>query len=43
MMAAKSGTGPEIWLNLQQLFELRRAQQAIGAEIEKLPRRRHAA
>jgi len=33
------GTGPEIWLNLQQLYELRRARQEIGGEIEKLPRR----
>ena len=32
-------TGPEIWLNLQQLYELRRAQAEIGAEIERLPRR----
>lgn len=33
------GTGPEIWLNLQQLYELRRARQEIGGEIDKLPRR----
>ena len=33
------GTGPEIWLNLQQLYELRRAQTEIGGEVEKLPRR----
>jgi addiction module HigA family antidote len=31
------GTGPEIWLNLQQLYELRRAQAAVGTEIELLP------
>src|SRR5580693_7987504 len=37
------GTGPEIWLNLQQLFELRRTRVEIGAEIEKLPRREQAA
>ena len=37
------GTGPEIWLNLQQLYERRRPQQAIGAEVEKLPRREQAA
>lgn len=36
------GTGPEIWLNLQQLYELRRARDQIGEEIEKLPRRREA-
>lgn len=33
------GTGPEIWLNLQQLYELRRARQEVGGEIGKLPRR----
>jgi addiction module HigA family antidote len=32
-------TGPEVWLNLQQLFELRRAREQIGAEIERLPQR----
>jgi addiction module HigA family antidote len=32
-------TGPEIWLNLQQLYELRRAQAAIGAVVERLPKR----
>ena len=32
-------TGPEIWLNLQQLYELRRAQAAIGAAVERLPKR----
>ncbi|MDB5404871.1 MAG: antitoxin HigA [Acetobacteraceae bacterium] len=32
-------TGPEVWLNLQQLYELRHAQQEIGAEIERLPQR----
>ena len=33
------GTGPEVWLNLQQLYELRRAQDEVGAVIERLPRR----
>ncbi len=33
------GTSPEFWLNLQKLYELRRAQAKIGATIEKLPRR----
>jgi len=33
------GTGPEIWLNLQQLYELRRARAEVGAEIDRLPRR----
>jgi len=32
-------TGPEVWLNLQQLYELRRARATIGAEIELLPKR----
>jgi addiction module HigA family antidote len=32
-------TGPEVWLNLQQLYELRRAREAVGDEIERLPRR----
>jgi addiction module HigA family antidote len=32
-------TGPEVWLNLQQLYELRRAREAAGDEIERLPRR----
>lgn len=35
-------TGPEIWLNLQQLYELRRARAEIGAQIEQLPRRPEA-
>ena len=33
------GTGPEIWLNLQVLYELRRARQEFGDEVERLPRR----
>ena len=37
------GTGPEVWLNLQQLYELRRARADVGAEIENLPRRNVAA
>lgn len=32
-------TGPEVWLNLQQLYELRRAREAVGDEIERLPSR----
>jgi antitoxin HigA-1 len=27
------GTGPELWLNLQQSYELRLAQQQVGQEI----------
>ena len=37
------GTGPEIWLNLQQLYEVRRARQGLGPRIDKLPRRPEAA
>jgi addiction module HigA family antidote len=36
-------TGPEIWLNLQQLYELRRAQAEIGAAVRRLPRRAEGA
>jgi len=32
-------TGPEIWLNLQILYDLRRALQEVGGEVERLPRR----
>jgi antitoxin HigA-1 len=32
------GTSPEFWLNLQKLYELRVAQEEIGANVEKLPR-----
>lgn len=32
-------TGPEIWLNLQQLYELRRTKAEVGAEVERLPKR----
>jgi addiction module HigA family antidote len=27
------GTSPEFWLNLQKAYELRRAEQEVGAEI----------
>jgi antitoxin HigA-1 len=33
------GTSPECWLNLQKLYELRKAQARIGSGVEKLPRR----
>src|ERR1700677_1583158 len=33
------GTGPEIWLNLQQLYELRLPRPRVGGEMERLPRR----
>jgi antitoxin HigA-1 len=32
------GTSAEFWLNLQKLYELRLAQDEIGADVEKLPR-----
>ena len=33
------GTGPRLWLNLQQSFELDLAMQNITPEIENIPRR----
>jgi addiction module HigA family antidote len=30
-------TGPEVWLNPRQLYELWRAQAEIGAAVERLP------
>jgi antitoxin HigA-1 len=35
------GSSAEFWLNLQKLYELRRAQREIGSEVEKLPRLRN--
>ena len=34
------GTTPQFWMNLQQLYELRLAENEVGAEIAALPRRR---
>jgi antitoxin HigA-1 len=34
------GTTPQFWMNLQQLYELRRAENDVGARIAALPRRR---
>ena len=31
------GTGPDIWMNLQKNYELRRAEQEIGEALEKIP------
>ena len=31
------GTGPEIWMNLQKNYELRRAEQEIGEDLQKIP------
>ncbi|MCH7888437.1 MAG: HigA family addiction module antidote protein [Proteobacteria bacterium] len=36
------GTGPEIWLNLQQAYELDLARQEIGSEIARIPCREPA-
>lgn len=32
------GTSAEFWLNLQQLYELRRARREIGSRAQKLPK-----
>lgn len=37
------GTSPEFWMNLQQIYELRRAQQEHGEEIERNVKPRTAA
>jgi antitoxin HigA-1 len=31
------GNGPNLWLNLQKTYDLRRAEQRIGAKIERIP------
>jgi len=31
-----TGTGPELWLNLQKQYELRRAMIDVGTEIERV-------
>ncbi len=36
------GTGPQIWLNLQQAYELDLARQQAGPEIERIPCREPA-
>lgn len=33
------GTTPQFWMNLQQLYELRLAENEVGAEIAALPKR----
>lgn len=33
------GTSPQFWMNLQQLYELRLAENEVGAKIAALPRR----
>jgi addiction module HigA family antidote len=32
------GTSAEFWLNLQQLYELRRAREEVGDRVQKLPK-----
>ncbi|MEI9885559.1 MAG: HigA family addiction module antitoxin [Rhizomicrobium sp.] len=36
------GTSADFWLNLQKLYELRLAENEVGAEIRKLPKRKAA-
>lgn len=33
------GTSPQFWLNLQQFYELRRAENKLGGKLARLPRR----
>lgn len=33
------GTSAQFWMNLQQLYELRRAERAVGEALARLPRR----
>ena len=35
------GTSPEFWMNLQNLYELRLAEEKSGKAIRKLPRLKH--
>ena len=35
------GTSAQFWLNLQSLYELRRAQEKAGKSIKALPRLKH--
>ncbi len=37
------GTSAEFWMNLQQIYELRRASAAIGSGIKAIPCRKSAA
>jgi antitoxin HigA-1 len=31
------GNGPDLWLNLQQRYDLRRAERELGAKIKNIP------
>jgi addiction module HigA family antidote len=33
------GTTPQFWMNLQQLYELRLAERAVGEKLARLPQR----
>ena len=33
------GTSPQFWMNLQQQYELRLAEEEVGAQVASLPRR----
>ena len=37
------GTNPQFWLNLQSAYDLRLAEQQVGAEVAQLPRHSNAA
>ena len=37
-LARYFSTSAEFWLNLQQIYELRKAQQELGAQIKDIPR-----
>ena len=32
-----AGNGPVLWLGMQQAFDVWHAEQAIGAELERIP------
>lgn len=36
------GTSPQVWMNLQQQYELRLAEKEVGAQVASLPRRANA-
>jgi len=36
------GTSAQMWMNMQQLYELRLAEREKGAEIKRLPKRKAA-
>ena len=42
-LARYFGTTPQVWLNLQQTYELRRAEIAVGRRIAACVRPRHTA